>query len=336
MKKNYPLIILCLCATMLGCKESPKTVKTPKVMFVANGADVSWLTEMEAANVKFYDIYGIERECMSLLKDEGVNSIRLRVWVNPTNGWCDKNDLLVKAKRASDLGHKIMVNFHYSDTWADPASQTKPTAWKNYSYTRLKTSVADHTEEVLTLLKTNNIYPQWVQIGNETGAGMLWPDGKYDNLRNYAELHMAGYDAAKKVFPDTKVIVHLQNGQNNVLHNWFFEELKKNGAKWDMIGMSLYPPVNEWQKYIENSLDNMASLIQKFKLPVMICEFGMPWNNPQTALMAMHQLITEAKKLELFGGLFYWEPQAYNDWENYTMGAFDKTGKPTIVLDAFK
>jgi Arabinogalactan endo-1,4-beta-galactosidase len=100
----------------------------------AAGADVSWLTQMEAAGKKFYNAGGTQMECMALLKSLGMNTIRLRVWVNPSDGWCNAQDLLVKAKRARDLGMRILIDFHYSDSWADPSKQTKPAAWTAQPY----------------------------------------------------------------------------------------------------------------------------------------------------------------------------------------------------------
>ena len=100
----------------------------------AKGADVSWLTEMEGDGVNFYSASGKKQECLSLLRDLGVNSIRLRVWVNPDGGLCNKNDVVAKAWRAQQLGFRLMIDFHYSDTWADPAHQTVPAAWQGYTF----------------------------------------------------------------------------------------------------------------------------------------------------------------------------------------------------------
>ena len=123
----------------------------------ATGADMSWLTEMEAAGRKFYSADGIQTECLTLLKSLGTNAVRLRVWVNPANGWCNAADVLAKARRASDLGMRIMIDFHYSDSWADPGKQFKPAAWTSLDLNGLKTAVANHTKDVLNLLKNNNI-----------------------------------------------------------------------------------------------------------------------------------------------------------------------------------
>ena len=141
---------------------TPEMEKTYDMSGFAKGADVSWLTEMEASGVKFYNQNGKATECMSLLRDLGMNSIRLRVWVNPDGGWNGKDDVVAKAWRAQQLGMRLMIDFHYSDTWADPSKQGVPAAWKNYSFDEMKQAVANHTKDVLSALKERNIDVEWV------------------------------------------------------------------------------------------------------------------------------------------------------------------------------
>lgn len=303
----------------------------------AKGADVSWLTEMEKAGNKFYTASGREMECMSLLRELGMNSIRLRVWVNPANGWCNKSDVLVKAWRAHQLGMRLMIDFHYSDSWADPGQQTKPAAWKGYSLDELKTAVGAHTTDVLTALKEQGITPEWVQVGNETGNGMLWDEGKAsDHMAQYAALTTAGYDAVKAVFSDAKVIVHLQSGNDNSLYRWLFDGLKENGGKWDIIGMSLYPQADTWQTMTNDCITNMQDMVSRYGSEVMLCEVGMPWDGAQDCYNFLSNLISKSKEVTQCLGIFYWEPQAYGNWNAYTLGAFDNDGRPTVALDAFK
>jgi arabinogalactan endo-1,4-beta-galactosidase len=219
----------------------PTTTPTTTSTF-AKGADISWITQMEAEGRKFYNAAGKEMECMALMKSLGMNSIRLRVWVNPSPAYNNTADVVVKALRAKALGMRIMIDFHYSDNWADPGKQTKPAAWNNLDINGLKDAIGKHTIEVLSELKKNNISPEWVQVGNETNNGMLWPEGKASvNMNNFAMMINAGYDGVKSVFPNAKVIVHISNGYDNGLFRWMFDGLKANGAKYDVIGMSLYP-----------------------------------------------------------------------------------------------
>ena len=302
----------------------------------ALGADVSWLTEMEAAGRFFYTREGQQKECMALLKDLGMNSIRLRVWVNPSGVWNGLNDVLVKAKRANDLGMRLMIDFHYSDNWADPGKQTKPAAWTGLSLTDLQKAVYDHTSEVLNALKSNGITPEWVQVGNETGNGMLWEDGKASvSMANYAKLNNSGYDAVKAVFPEAKVIIHLHNGYDNGLFRWMFDGLKNNGAKYDMIGMSLYPSwsPDNWKTTVDKCRANMEDMVKRYNKEVMIVETGMSWDSPD-AYSFLSYLIQQTKTIGK--GVLYWEPQAYKQWKNYSLGAFDNNGRPTVALDAFR
>lgn len=328
---------------LVACNDEPQ-LQTPlpepehDMTGFAKGADVSWLTEMEKSGAKFYNTNGKEMECMHLLRDLGMNSIRLRVWVDPVQGWCNKYDILVKAWRANQLGMRLMIDFHYSDSWADPGKQNKPAAWTSLSFNELKTAVAEHTTEVLSLMKENGITPEWVQIGNETGNGMLWDDGKAsENMAQYAALNNAGYNAAKAVFPDIKVIVHLQNGNNNSLFRWLFDGLKNNGGKWDVIGMSLYPATTNWQQMTADCISNMNDMISRYGKEVMVCETGMPWDEADAAKLFLTDLIAKSKGISNNQclGVFYWEPEAYNNWNGYTQGAFDNSGKPTVALDAF-
>lgn len=302
----------------------------------AKGADVSWLTEMEAAGYKFYDSDGNATECMALLKSLGVDAIRLRVWVDPDDGWCGKEDVVAKAVRADALGMRLMIDFHYSDSWADPSRQTIPSAWTSYDLEAMKTAVADHTTDVLQAIKDEGATVDWVQVGNETRVGMLWDVGLVadDNFSSFSELVTAGYDAVKTVFPSAKVIVHLDNGYDLSLYKWMFDGLAAEDTKWDVIGMSIYPESGTWSTRIASCLSNMSTLAARYDCEVMMCEIGMSWD-ATFAEEAMRQMVEGAKQVEACLGVFYWEPECYNGWNGYTKGAFDNTGKPTSTLNVF-
>ena len=171
---------LALCALVLACGkpsgDGPEE-SVPGQAF-AKGADISWVTELESKGYKFYNAAGQERECTALMKELGANAIRLRVWVDPAGGWNGKADVLAKAKRAQALGMKLLIDFHYSDSWADPGKQTVPAAWKNMNSTEMAAAVKAHTQEVLQALKGAGADVAWVQVGNEVTAGMLWESGR--------------------------------------------------------------------------------------------------------------------------------------------------------------
>lgn len=327
-----------------GCKgQTVKPQKTPPVSnsadsSFAKGADVSWLTQMEAAGFKFYDTTGRQEDCLQILKEKGINAIRLRAWVNPSGRWCGTTDVLSKALRAHQAGFKVMIDFHYSDTWADPVHQSKPITWVNAGTSPLIDSVYQYTYSVLSLLKSNGIIPQWIQVGNETNNGMLWPNGMASiHMNTFAQMINAGYNAAKAVDSSIQVIVHISNGYDNNLFRWMFDGLKLNGAHWDIIGMSLYPDANNWQSLDNECLSNMQDMISRYGKKVMVCEAGMSWTDSLASRQFLTDIISKVKSLPAGMGLgvFYWEPECYN-WMNYTKGAFNNNGQPTQALDAFE
>jgi arabinogalactan endo-1,4-beta-galactosidase len=346
MRKAIGLCAVVLSFLGISCSKSnsskPQTsTPTYKAPVVAStfikGADISWVTQMEASNYKFYNKSGQQQDPFALMKSLGMNAIRLRAWVNPAGGWCNTADLVKKAIRAKNAGLKVMIDFHYSDTWADPGDQAKPAAWASLSFANLVTTVHDYTVHVMDTLQTNGITPDWVQVGNETNDGMLWEDGRAStNMANFAALISSGYSAVKFVSSTTKVIVHISNGFDNSLFRWMFDGLKANGAKWDIIGMSLYPTTANYATLDAQCLTNINDMVTRYGTPVMIVEVGMEADQAETTRDFLTDIITKVNGVDNSQGLgvFYWEPEAYN-WQNYGLGAFDTTGKPTIALDAF-
>ena len=336
-------LIMTSCVHVSCTQESPVTnPRQQEVVPVqpgtfAKGADVSWLTQMESEGLVFTGKNGVATECMKLLKEDcNVDAIRLRVWVNPSAGWNNVHDVLVKARRAASLGLRLMIDFHFSDTWADPGHQQTPAAWADYDLEHLNNAVSSHVTEVLSLLKDFNITPEWVQIGNETRGGMLYPLGSIENGNNYAELTNAGYDAVKAVFPDAKVIVHIDSGNNLGLFTYVFDYLKNKGGKYDIIGMSLYPETGKSADYVNKCVSNISSLYTKYGKPVMVCEIGMDYDQAEECRDCIASLIAKGRETGHLEGVFYWEPQApagYN--EGYGKGCF-VNGTPTVALDAFK
>ena len=339
--RKINLVALFLLLTIhFGCSQTVTNNVAPPILTTtsfAKGADISWITEMEKSGLLFYNSSNEQMDCMQVLKEKGMNAIRLRVWVNPSNGWCNSNDVLVKSLRAKKLGMKIMIDFHYSDIWADPGHQKKPAAWSAYTISQLNKAVYDHTFDVMSQLKANDISPEWVQIGNETNDGMLWDEGRASvNMKNFAQFINSGYSAAKAISNSSKVMVHISNGYDYALFRWIFDGLTSNGANWDMIGLSLYPESTNWQSLNTQCLATMNDLVNRYGKEVMVCEVGMNVNDPAGCKAFLTDIIAKTKSV-VGGkgmGVFYWEPQCYN-WANYQKGAFDSNNKPTIALDAF-
>ena len=311
--------------------------KATKAQF-AKGADVSWLSQMESSGRTFNDNSGIQKDCLDILKSKGINALRFRVWVNPIGNFNNKKDVAYMVLRAKNKGFDVMIDFHMSDSWADPGKQTKPAAWSTHSFYQLKTDVYDHVYSVLDTLKSIGVIPKWVQIGNETNDGMLWEDGRaYKNMGNFAALIKSGYSAVKAIDSTIQVIVHLSNGYDNNMYRWLFDGLKYYGAEWDIIGMSVYPYGSKypsWIVYNGYAQLNMWDLNSRYNTKIMVCEAGYPYNQPVEAKNYLLDLIDKTKSA---GGLgvFYWEPECYN-WQNYGLGAWDPvTKQPTIAMDAF-
>ena len=346
LTKLIPLIALLTASALFACGEEShhNTPETPdntpsepaKETGFARGADVGWLSQMEAEGLKFYTPGPDrkEKECMKLLRDDcGVNSIRLRVWVDPKDGWNGIKDVVAKASRAEKLGLRTMIDFHLSDTWADPGNQIMPKAWEGLDLEGLKKAVASHVDETLRALKDAGVTPEWVQIGNEITPGMMHPVGHVDNPKELTALINAGYDAVKKVFPKAKVIVHLDSGHDQWRYDRMFDILRDNGGRYDMIGMSLYPfwAQEGWEAVSDKCIENIEHLKAKYGKPIMICEIGMPWDQAEDC----KKLIAKMMNTDV-EGIFYWEPQAPSGYNGgYQLGCFDN-GAPTVALDPFK
>jgi arabinogalactan endo-1,4-beta-galactosidase len=193
---------------------------------------------------------------------------------------------------------------------------------------------------VLNALKTAGVTPDWVQIGNETNDGMLWPNGRASiagGMANYAIFVNLGYDAVKSIFPTTRVMVHLSNGFDNGLYQWNIGGLISNGAKFDVIGLSLYPSPANWNLLNAQCLANMTDLVNRYQKEVMVVEVGMPWDSPVECRQFLTDLIGKVRSIpgNKGTGVLYWEPQSYAQWQGYTLGAFDNSGRPTVALNAF-
>ena len=306
------------------------------------GADISGTTALEKWGVQLYDSLGEPFENTALMKSCGLNAARYRVWVNPKDSLCSKEDVLKMALRAKELDMAIMIDFHYSDWWADPGKQNIPTAWKDMDYEQMKQALAQHTQETLQLLKDNDVEVKWVQIGNETTHGFLWPVGRAeDNMEQYAGLTQAGYDAVKAVYPDAVCIVHLDGGCDPTRYQFIFDGLKQYGTKWDMIGLSVYPYwdidaklTTSEDETLERAIANINALYEKYQTPLMIVETGYDADRPEDGKRFMKRLINAARNLTggHCQGVFYWAPEAEG---HYKLGAF-RNHRPTAIMDAFK
>jgi arabinogalactan endo-1,4-beta-galactosidase len=239
-----------------------------------HGADISSLAKSEAKGGVYRTSSGTTGDAVTILKNAGMNYARLKVWVNPADGYNNKTRVLAMAKRVKAAGMKLLVDFHYSDTWADPGAQTKPAAWSGHTYSQLTTDVYNHTYDVLNALKAQGTTADMVQVGNEINGGMLWNEGSTANWSQLAGLLNSGYNAVKTVSSSTLVALHLAKGGDLSGTRTWFDNAVANGVKFDAIGLSYYGywhgPLSDFQ----TTIDDAAS---RYGKPVFVAETAYPF-----------------------------------------------------------
>ncbi|MEI8272761.1 MAG: glycosyl hydrolase 53 family protein [Paludibacter sp.] len=312
----------------------------------AKGGDLNWLPKMKATGYKFYNDSGVQEDCFKILKDHGFNSIRLRTFVNPsadkTNGHCSKDETVAMAVRAQTWGMRIMIDFHYSDTWADPGHQAKPAAWVGHDFPTLLNDLYNYTFDVMTALKTAGVSPEWVQVGNETSGGMVYPEGSNaSSWTQLIQLMNKGYDAIKAVSSTSKVILHIDGGHDNARFRWWFDNAKANGAKYDVIGLSYYPywisGSPDYSLSINALGNNLLDMVTRYGKQVMVVEVGgvdTQAQNTYDMLLAVQNKVNAVPNNNGLGVL-YWEPEGARSWSGYALSAWGSDGKPTLALNAF-
>ena len=341
------ILVLSIVGISASCKDKNKPKpSTPPVVedYLAKGGDVSWLPQMEATGYQFYDVDGSKKDCLQLLKDRGMNTVRLRVFVNPNedkaSGHCSKDETVAFALRAQKMGFRIMIDFHYSDSWADPAKQNKPAAWKYLPFNQLAQALYDHTFDVMTALQNANVKTEWVQIGNEIPGGMLWPDGSTSNWKQLGILLNKGYDAVKAVDQSIKVIVHLDEGDNIEKYRTFYDNATAQNVRYDVIGLSYYPfwVKKDYTETIANLEFNLNDLVKRYNKEVMVVEVGGEYDKVENTKALLEATIKAVRNVPNQKGLgvLYWEPQGEKSWSGYNLSAWLADGKPSPALDAFK
>ncbi|MBS4044177.1 MAG: glycosyl hydrolase 53 family protein [Chitinophagaceae bacterium] len=286
------------------------------------GADISFLPELEARGVKFSD-KGIEKSAIEILKDHGFNYVRLRIFNNPSTdsgyspkkGFCDLNYTLKMAKRVKDAGLKLLLDFHYSDYWADPGKQYKPAAWRNLSFSELKKALYNYTKNVLEELKAQGTTPDMVQVGNEINHGIVWPDGNVQNMNQTAQLFNAGVAAVKAVDPTIQIMLHVALGGQNHESVFFIDNMIARVAHFDVIGQSYYP---KWHGTLSDLENNLNDLIRRYNKDVIVVEYSALKNEVNKIAFELPN-----KKGK---GTCIWEP--LNTWEKI----FENDGKSNDLL----
>ncbi len=287
------------------------------------GADISFLPELEDKGMKFYDTDGQPKDAIKILQSHGLNYVRLRIFndpardsgYSPNKGFCDLEHTKQMAKRAKAAGMKLLLDFHYSDYWADPQKQYMPVAWRGKSITDLKQAVYDYTKMVMQALKDQQTTPDMVQIGNEINHGMIWPAGSINNLDSLAQLIYSGIQGVKAVAPATSIMLHIALGGQNDESRFFLDNMISRAVPFDVIGLSYYP---KWHNTLADLDYNLNDLARRYNKDVIIVEYSHCKKEVNELAFSVYN--GRGK------GTCIWEP--LNTWERF----FDKDGKANEML----
>jgi len=306
------------------------------------GADISWYPQMIESGFVFKNAKGEEQDLLITLKEYNMDSIRLRVWVDPNDdphrGHCSAEEVSDFAQKLTKAGYRIMLNFHYSDSWADPGKQFIPAAWEGLDFDVLVQKLYDYTFETMELFKSKGVFCEWVQIGNETNPGMLLPLGSTEDFAKLTRLYNAGNDAVKASSPDSKTMVHLAEFNSTDFQLNYFENLEKHNCRYDMMAFSFYPfhlPKLTYEECIEGFKRSMKEIPERFGKDFMIAEIG----EDNTLEDKSYQLLIDA--IEIMStqpkckGIMWWEPQGARSWSRYPLSAWHDDGRPTRALEAY-
>ncbi len=249
------------------------------------GMDLSTLLELERCGAVYYDQDGKEKDLLSIMKDYDVDTIRIRLWNNP---WSEtgesygagENDLptsLATGKRVTEAGFGVLLNFHYSDFWADPGKQIKPKAWSSYGVEELEQAVYEYTLESTNTFLDAGVNITMIQVGNELSNGLLWPEGRVPNYDNIAAFVNAGIRAVRKSEEmhggkKIPVMIHLDNGGNNALYREWFDQFTGRCEEFEIIGLSYYP---FWHGTLAMLNDNMNDIAERYQKDLIVAEVSM-------------------------------------------------------------
>lgn len=332
------------------------------------GVDLSSLKKNEDHGAVYYDSAGVQRDAITILRNAGANYARLKVWVNPADGYNNRDRVLQMATRVKAAGMKLLVDFHYSDSWADPGKQVKPAAWANYSLAQLRDAVYNHTYDLCNALRAQGTPADMVQIGNEINPGMLLPTGSTSNWANLAQLLTAGSNAAMAANAATRVMLHLAEGGDNATFRWWFDQAVARGVPFDVIGASYYP---YWHGSLAGLQANLNDMASRYNRDVVVVEtaygFTTAQNDaepnifnaslaqaggfpatPQGQADAVRAVYTVVRNVPNNRGLgvFYWEPawtaragagwdptnpSSGNGWENQAVFDYNDRALPALA-----
>lgn len=312
------------------------------------GADLSFLQQAEERGTVFKDD-GVAKPGLQIFKAHGYNWIRLRLFNAPTQLPNNLDYTIALAKDAKKLGYKFLLDFHYSDTWADPQKQALPKAWEGKSHKELVRAVFEYTRDTIAAFRDAGVLPQMVQIGNEVRPGMLWPDGKVpEHWKNFSELLKAGIkgvNAGRGINSPPRLMIHFDQGGDWQASKYFFDKLQSFGVKFDVIGLSYYP---WWHGSLLDLRQNLNFLAETYHKDIVLAEVAYCWRPteywetpapfPETP-EGQRNFLDEVNRIALNTvdgrcvGIFWWEPAVTGRLR--ARGFFDDDGNALPVMRVF-
>jgi arabinogalactan endo-1,4-beta-galactosidase len=315
----------------------------------AIGADVSFLAHAEKNGVVFKD-GGQAKPGLQILRDHGYNWVRLRLFHSPDRLPNDLSYTVRQAKEAKELGFKFLLNYHYSDTWADPQKQFIPRAWEGMSHEQLVDAVERYTQDTIIAFRDAGAMPDMVQVGNEVIHGMLWPDGRlpqnWDNFAALLKAGIRGVEAGCGGRPRPLIMIHIDRGGDKTATRHFFDQCNRYGVRYDVIGQSYYP---WWHGSLDDLRENLAFTAQQYDKDIMLVEVAYNWRPaeyrdeagpfPETP-EGQKQFLEEVARIvrstpnNRGKGIFWWEP-AVLPGPIASRGMFDRFGNALPVITTF-
>ncbi len=338
---------LCMGAILVLTPYSTQ-IGTAMAADYAVGADLSFLKQAEDRGTVFKDD-GQAKPGLQIFKDHGYNWIRLRLFHTPTQLPNDLEYTIALAKEAKKLGFKILLNYHYSDTWADPAKQFIPKVWQDKSHAELVEAVEEYTKSTIVAFREADVMPDMVQVGNEIINGMIWPDGKlperWDNFADLVKAGIRGVDAGRGEAKRPRIMIHIDQGGNKNRTKAFFDKLNSYGVDYDVIGQSYYP---WWHGTLLDLRENMIFMAKEYKKDIILAEVAYCWRPTEyknknapfpESPQGQKEFLDEVNRIVLATpnnrgiGVFWWEPAVTGGLRS--RGFFDNDGNALPVITVF-
>ncbi len=345
MKRSSTILVF---GVLLALALGQYPASTSRAADYAIGADLSFLKQAEDQGTVFKD-NGLAKPGLQIFKDHGYNWIRLRLFHTPTRLPNNLAYTVASAKAARDLGFRFLLDYHYSDSWADPGKQILPEAWKGKSHAQLVDAVFEYTRDTIIAFREASVLPDMVQIGNEITPGVLWPDGKLPgNWQNFADLLKAGIrgvEAGAGTNQRPRIMIHIDRGGDKRATKYFFDKVKSYGVPFDVIGQSYYP---WWHGSLLDLRENLIFMANEYHKDIILVEVAYCWRPteykqrtgpfPETP-EGQRAFLEEVNRLLLDTpegrgiGVFWWEPAVSGGLRS--RGFFSEDGNALPVIEVF-